>query len=144
MNHIAWLVEKILEYDPSLWTLSVENEPSLTIDQWMAIRIKWGIDRGFVWFEFDRTGVPQKAICLRPVNEEILEMIQSDYSGSVWDFAPAGRIVFIDFRYGDGSIPLAWDLCKASGRKEVAYFHHQKLKRVRLADVPKVKELLHG
>ena len=144
MNHIAWLVEKILEYDPSLWTLSVEDEPDVTIDQWLAIRIKWGIDKGFVWFEFDRHNVPQKAICLRPVNEDILVKIKADYARSVWDFDPDGNIVFIDFRYGEGSIPIAWDLCKASGRKEVAYFHHQILKRVRLADVPRVKELLHG
>jgi hypothetical protein len=144
MNHIAWLVEKILDFDPSLWTLSVEDHPDLTIDQWLAIRIKWGIDRGFVWFEFDRHNEPKKAICMRPVNEEILERIQADFSRSVWDFDPAGKIVFIDFRCGDGSIPLAWDLCKMSGRNEVAYYHHQKIKRVKLSNVPRVAELLHG
>jgi hypothetical protein len=144
MNHIAWLVENILEFDPSLWTLSVENEPDLTIDQWLAIRIKWGIDHGFVWFEFDRHNEPQKAICLRPVNEEILGRIRTDYVRSVWDYDPNGHIVFIDFRYGEGSIPITWDLCKASGRSQVAYFHHQELKRVLLKNVPRVKEFLHG
>lgn len=144
MNHIAWLVEKILEFDPGLWTLSVEDHPELTIDQWLAIRIKWGIDQGFVWFEFDRHNEPQKAICLRPVNEEILTKIQNDYAASVWDYDPNGRIAFIDFRYGDGSIPIAWDLCKISGREDVAYFHHQQIKRVKLKNVPRVKELLCG
>lgn len=144
VNYIAWLVEKILDFDPSLWTLSVEDHPELTIDQWLALRIKWGIDKGFVWFEFDRNNVPQKAVCLRPVNEEILGKIGTNYAGSVWDFDPNGTIVFIDFRCGEGSIPIAWDLCKASGRQEVAYFHHQEIKRVKLKNVPRVKELLHG
>jgi hypothetical protein len=144
MNHIAWLVEKILEFNPSLWTLSVKNEPDITIDQWLAIRIKWGIDLGFVWFEFDRNNIPQKAICFRPVNEKLLERIDEDYGRSIWDYDPNGRIVFIDFRYGEGSIPFVWDLCRSSGRKEVAYHHHLKMRRVRLQDVPRVKEFLHG
>lgn len=144
MNYIAWLVEKTLEFDPSLWTESVEGHPDLAIDQWLALRIKWGIDKGFVWFEFDRNNQPQKAICLRPVNEAILGRIILDYRKSVWEYDPSGHTVFIDFRYGEGSIPIAWDLCKASGRTQVAYFHHQELKRVLLKNVPRVREFFHG
>lgn len=144
MNHIDWLVEKILEFDSSLWTLSVEDRPDMTIDEWMALRIRWGVDKGFVWFEFDRFNQPQKAVCMRPVNEEILGRIADNYVGSIWDYDASGPIVFIDFRYGEGSIPLTWDICKASCRQEVAYYHHQKLKRVKLENVPRVPELLGG
>ena len=144
MNHIEWLTAKILEFDQSLWTLSVEDHPEMTIDQWISLRLDWGQKMGFVWFEFDRDNQPQKAVCMRPVNEEILERIASDYAGSIWEFDSQGQSVFIDFRVGEGSIPFAWDLCKLTGRKEVAYHHHQKIKRVQLSNVPRVKEFFNG
>jgi len=144
MTHIEWLVGKILEFDPNLWLVSVTDHPDMTIDQWLELRLKWGVEKGFVWFEFDRHNVPQKAVCMRPVSEEILEEISLDYTGSVWDYDSDGQIVFIDFRYGPGSIPFAWDLCRLTGRKEVAYHHHQRIKRVKLDKVPRVAELLKG
>jgi hypothetical protein len=143
MNPIAWLVEQILEFDPTLYEVQVDH-PDMSIAQWLALRIKWGIDKGFVFFETDEYDIPVKALCMRPVNERILEAIENDYVGNIWEYDPAGKIVFIDFRFGRGSIPFTWDLCRRSGRSEVAYHHHQQVKRVSLDKVPRVEELLHG
>lgn len=144
MNHIKWLVDQVMDYEPMMEGLTVRDHPELSPREAIALRVKWGIDKGFVWFECDRFGDPQKAICMRPVNEDILFRISHDYADSLWDYDQYGKIVFIDFRVGTGSIPFAWDLCGWSGRKEVAYFHNRKLKRVDLGKVPRVKELLCG
>lgn len=131
-NPIPWLVDRLIEYDPSLLLLKVEGHPDMTAEQWLALRVKWGMDLGFTLVDGEH------AVMFRPVNEGILQLIQDDYAGSIWQFDPFGKITFFDFRYGKGTFPLCWDLAKSTGRKEIAWFYRQRLRRYELEKIPRI------
>lgn len=139
MNPIGWLIDRILEFDQTLWFVTVKDHPELSIRQWLAIWIRWAIDKGFVHFQYDEVGKPISAVVERPVNALILDKIQNDYAASVWDFDPDGDITFFDFRYGKGTIPLCWDIAKAGGKREVAWYYRQRLCRHQMEDIPRIK-----
>lgn len=131
-NPIPWLVDRLIEYDPSLLLIKVEGHPDLSPEQWLALRIKWGMDLGFTLTD------GKTAVMFRPVNEAILKSIQTDYYGSIWEYDPFGSITFFDFRYGKGTFPLCHDLNTMTGRKEVAWFYRKRLRRYHADKVPRI------
>jgi hypothetical protein len=137
-NPIPWLVDRMLEFDPTLFEIKVKDFPELTPQQWLALRIKWGIDLGFVFFTFDESGEPLTAVCLRPISHDILAAIQYDYGGTIWEYDWAGEILFFDFRFGKGTFPLCWDLARASGKPQIAWYYRQRLRLYRMEDIPRI------
>jgi len=143
MNPIPWLVTNLLEQYPLLAKLKVRDHPELSPDKWLALRVKWGLDKGFTRFYGDSRGI-YGALLYRPVNTKLLHDSTLDYWTHIWDFDLDGDICGVDHAYGPGLYPQFIKTCIATQKPLIAWRHRNRNHIKFMTDMPRYLSQLPG